>query len=508
VPQRIASIDVGTNAIRFLAVEMDGDTLSRVLAETRLPVRFGHGVFSTGRLSADAEGAAVEGLQKTATQMKQLGVQKYRAVATSAVRESPNRREFVHIVKRRTGISLEVISGPEQMRLVHAAVTRRFLLGADHWIMVELGGGSVEVSLASASRIFWCETHAMGAVRLLEMFAPGGKETKDFFELLTEYVATIRLSSRARSTETRGFIATGGNIEVLARMAGASEDVPDTPRLSRKRLREVITALSRMSAQDRMKEFELRPDRADVILPAAVVYLHLAEVFGAEEILVPGGGIREGIVFDLAEKLDVRRLSNEQSMVEDAVAIGRKYSFDEAHSVHVARLAGQLFDQLSSMHGLGARDRRLLIAAAVLHDIGDFVSLKGHHKHSLYLISRSELSGFSPGEMFLVANIARYHRKGAPSVRHAEFAFLTNADRERVRRLAAILRIADALDKEHREKIQRIEVRHRDGRIEIAAGHAGELLLERWALEKKSDLFRRVFRAPVTLASREADLDA
>lgn len=143
------------------------------------------------------------------------------------------------------------------------------------------------------------------------------------------------------------------------------------------------------------------------------------------------------------------------------------------------------------------------MAAAVLHDIGDFVSLKGHHKHSLYLISRAEISGFSQSEMFLIANIARYHRKSAPSVRHGEFALLSSADRERVRRLAAILRIADALDKEHREKIQQVEVRRKEGLIEIAAGRNGDLLLERWALEKKADMFRRVFGARVVLVSRE-----
>jgi len=266
--------------------------------------------------------------------------------------------------------------------------------------------------------------------------------------------------------------------------------------------------LSRMTMEERMSAYDLRPDRADVIVPAGVVYSELAELLGVSEILVPGGGIREGIIFDLADKFSVRRPASDESTIEDAVALGRKYSFDEAHSVHVARLAGQLFDQLSAVHGLGSRDKRLLMAAAVLHDIGDFVSLKGHHKHSLYLISRAEISGFSQSEMFLIANIARYHRKSAPSVRHDEFALLSSADRERVRRLAAILRIADALDKEHREKIQQIEVRRKEGLIEIAAGRIGDLLLERWALEKKADMFRRVFGARVVLVPREGGPDA
>ena len=500
---RIASIDVGTNAIRFFAVEMEGDSVTRVLSEARFPVRFGHGVFSAGRISADASAQALEGLERAAVQMKELGIQKYRAVATSAVRESPNRRELVRAVKRRTGISLEVISGSEEIRLVQVAVTRRLLLGADQWILVELGGGSVEVALVTSARILWSETHAMGAVRLLELFAPGGKETPDFLELLGEYSATIRLSPRVREAKARGFIGTGGNIEVLARIANGAAEEGDVRKLPLKGLRTVMEKLSRMTMQERMSAYDLRPDRADVIVPAAVVYSQLAELLGVSEILVPGGGIREGIIFDLADKLVVRRPASDDSTIEDAVALGRKYSFDEAHSVHVARLAGQLFDQLSAVHGLGSRDKRLLMAAAVLHDIGDFVSLKGHHKHSLYLISRAEISGFSQSEMFLIANIARYHRKSAPSVRHGEFALLSSADRERVRRLAAILRIADALDKEHREKIQQVEVRRKEGLIEIAAGRNGDLLLERWALEKKADMFRRVFGARVVLVSRE-----
>jgi exopolyphosphatase/guanosine-5'-triphosphate,3'-diphosphate pyrophosphatase len=508
VSHRIASIDVGTNAIRFFAVELEGDSVTRVLSEERFPVRFGHGVFSAGRISTDASAQALEGLERAAVQMKELGIQKYRAVATSAVRESPNRRELVRAVKRRTGISLEVISGSEEIRLVHVAVTRRLLLGADQWILVELGGGSVEVALATSARVFWSETHAMGAVRLLELFAPGGKETPDFLELLSEYAATIRLSSRVREAKTSGFIGTGGNIEVLARIANGVAEEGDVRKLPVKGLRAAMEKLSRMTMEERMSAYDLRPDRADVIVPAGVVYSELAELLGVSEILVPGGGIREGIIFDLADKFSVRRPASDESTIEDAVALGRKYSFDEAHSVHVARLAGQLFDQLSAVHGLGSRDKRLLMAAAVLHDIGDFVSLKGHHKHSLYLISRAEISGFSQSEMFLIANIARYHRKSAPSVRHDEFALLSSADRERVRRLAAILRIADALDKEHREKIQQIEVRRKEGLIEIAAGRIGDLLLERWALEKKADMFRRVFGARVVLVPREGGPDA
>jgi exopolyphosphatase/guanosine-5'-triphosphate,3'-diphosphate pyrophosphatase len=442
----------------------------------------------------------VDALAQISLHIKDLAVTRYRAVATSAVRESTNRRDFLRRVRDRVGMHLEVISGSEEIRLVHASVRRRMLLGKDTWVLVELGGGSVEIALADAEKVSWSETHAMGAVRLLELFAHTGEEPAGFTRLVQEYVATIRLPEKLKASQPKGFIGTGGNIDALARLrAGAGGQGP--LRITRVELRSMIDELSRLSVQERMRAFGLRPDRADVIVPAAIVYEHLAEVIGAEEILVPEGGVREGIVFDLMERLTHRQDTREKQAIEDAVLLGRKFTFDETHARHVVRLAVSLFDQLVDLHGLGSRERRLLATAAILHDVGGFVSYKGHHKHSLYLISRSELPGFTPQEMLLVGNIARYHRKGAPSTLHPEFVLLPPSERDRVRKLSALLRIADALDKEHRQKITRIEVAPVNGEVRIRALDAEEVLLEQWALKKKDVVFREVFGMSVTLTT-------
>ena len=498
---RVASVDVGTNAIRFLAVEFQDEEQYRVIAETRLPIRFGHRVFTDGVIDPAAAAAAVDGLAQISLHMKDLAVARHRAVATSAVRESTNRREFLRRVRARTGMRLEVISGSEEMRLVHAAVSRRMPLGQDAWVMVELGGGSVEIALADGARITWCETHAMGAVRLLELFAHAGKEPSGFARLVQEYVATIRLPEKLKAGKAMGLIGTGGNIDALARLCAGAAETAGPLRITVADLRAIIAELSRMPVEERIRAFGLRPDRADVIVPAAIVYEHLAELLGATEILVPGGGVREGIVLDLMERLTQRQDSREKSAVEDAVLLGRKFLFDETHARHVVRLADSLFDQLAEVHGLGPRERRLLATAAVLHDVGGFVSYKGHHKHSLYLISRSELPGFTPTEMFVIGNIARYHRKGPPSAAHPEFVLLSPADRDRVCKLSALLRVADALDKEHRQKIARIEVTVGDGEVRIRAADAEEVLLEQWALKKKDEIFREVFGVSVTLTT-------
>jgi exopolyphosphatase / guanosine-5'-triphosphate,3'-diphosphate pyrophosphatase len=463
-------------------------------------------VFTDGRINPGAAAAAADGLAQVSLRMNDLAITRYRAVATSAVRESTNRREFLRRIRDRVGMRLEIISGSEEIRLVHAAVRRRVALGADPWVLVELGGGSVEIALADGEKVRWSETHAMGAVRLMQLFAHAGKESAGFTRLVQEYVATIRIPEKLKAG-AKGLIGTGGNIDALARLRAGTAGGQGPLRISRADLRQTIEELSRLSVEERMRRFGLRPDRADVIVPAAIVYEHLAGLVGAEEIIVPGGGVREGIVFDLMERLTHRQDSREKQAVEDAVQLGRKFLFDEIHARHVAYLAVSLFDQLSDVHALGASERRFLATAAILHDVGGFVSYKGHHKHSQYLISRSELPGFTPREMLIVGTIARYHRKGAPSSLHPEFALLSPAQRARVRKLSALLRIADALDKEHRQKITRIQVSAEDGQVRIRAEDADEVLLEQWALDKKDEVFREVFGMSVTLTTGKEEAD-
>jgi len=365
----------------------------------------------------------------------------------------------------------------------------------------------VEIALVDDSRVSWSETHAMGAVRLMEMFVRGNSEPKEFSRLIQEYAATIRLPAKIADRGVKGLLATGGNIESIAKICQGSRGPSGGPlTVSVEELRSLIGKLSRMSLAERQKEYDLRSDRADVVVPAAIVYAHLADRLGAAEIMVPGGGVREGIVYDLLQRRAARRRAD-ASVIDDALLLGRKFLFDEKHALHVARLAESLYDQLIHVHGMGDRERRLLVAAALLHDVGGVVSLKSHHKHALYLIARSELPGFTAREMLIVGTIARYHRKSPPSPLHHEFAQLSLADRNRVRLLAGMLRIADALDKEHRQKIQGIVVVRRGTEVQIRASGADDVLLEQWALRKKDDLFREVFGLDVTLSRDGAGTD-
>jgi exopolyphosphatase/guanosine-5'-triphosphate,3'-diphosphate pyrophosphatase len=509
-PFRVAAIDVGSNAIRFVVGEFVAPGNWVELEIQRVPVRLGHGVFLTGHLDARAMAAAVEAMASFRRAIDTLGVPRYRAVATSAVRESRNGGEFVDAVRRETGIQLETITGSEEARLVWIAVRHRVPLGDLPWITVDLGGGSLEVSLVSNEGIHWSESHTMGTVRLLEDLGGPDADPTEFRSLVKEYVNTLRFHDHIDNpAELGGLVATGGNIEALAVLAGAERDERGVSRLPVKRLRKIVKALGRMSVPERIERLGLREDRADVILPAGLLYERVAKLAGAEEIMVPHVGVKDGVLLDVAEDLlgpGVHASQLEQQAYVGALALGRRFQFDEKHARHVARLALSLFDQLQDLHHLSEADRRILLVAAVLHDIGQFISYRKHHKHSLYLIYNSEVPNISAAELGLVALVARYHRRAEPKEEHFIYDQLGQPERLRVRRLASILRIADALDREHLQRVESARIEAGADELVVEVVGRGDLLLEQWALRKKAQMFTHVFGLEVRLAVNDPAL--
>ena len=493
-PLRVAAIDVGSNAIRFVAVEFTEPERYTVIEQSRAPVRLGHQVFVSGRLPTGEAAAAVEAIGGFGARIKTLEVSRSRAVATSAVRDARNAEEFLERVRQEAGVRLETISGAEEARLVHLAVRHRMPLGDHRWVLVDLGGGSVELSVVDAERIYWSASHDMGSVRLLEELERADEEPGRFRQRLEEYTARLRIPEGKRGSAPVGIIATGGNIEALARLAGCVPDASGVSVLPRSKLHDLIRELASRSYRQRMDELQLRADRADVILPAAVVYETLCRHAGFGELHVPHVGLKDGVVLDLAD--DYARhgthLRRQDHLVQaGALALGRRYRFDQPHARQVTRLALSLFDQLTPLHGLGLDERRILLAAGLLHDIGDYIAYRKHHKHSLYIILHSELAGLSTREQRLVANVARYHRKGGPVERHQEYVALDAEDRKRVDRLASLLRVADALDRDHLQKVKRVEAAFDAAQVTLSVWGGGEL--ESWAVDKKGGLFSSTF---------------
>lgn len=509
-PLRVAAIDVGSNAIRFVAAEFTSPSRWFELESRRPSVRLGHGAFLSGHLARTSMDAAVDALAGIRRRMDALEVGRYRAVATSAVRESVNGAELIERVRRECGIHLEPITGGEEARLVWLAVRSRVALGDRNWILVDLGGGSVEVSLIDDERLLWSESHTMGSVRLLEELSAAGETPERVRRLFAEYAGTLtfRLARLAERWDPAGLIATGGNIEALARLAGAAPDGDGdgVGVLPLQELRAAIETLSRLTFEQRIDRLGLREDRADVILPAAVVYERIGALAGVDHFLVPYVGLKEGLLLDLVDELathSAHEERQEQVILAGALALGRRYLFDEPHARHVANLSLSLFDQLRPLHGLGGPDRRILLAAAVLHDIGQFISYRKHHKHSYYVISQSELPGLTPRETQLAALVARYHRRAEPQEDHEGYRDLPDEERGRIGKLASLLRVADSLDREHLQQVSMLRTRREDGELVLELEGRGELLLEQWALRKKAEIFERTYGLTLRLARME-----
>lgn len=507
-PFRVAAIDAGSNAIRFVAAEFMDPSHWVELEYQRVPVRLGHGAFLTGELDPETMAGAVTSMATFRRSLDNFGISRYRAVATSAVRDSRNGSELVDRIRRETGIRMETITGTEEARLVWTAIRYRVDLGDEPWIAVDLGGGSLEVSQISAEGIQWTESHTMGTVRLLEDLGQEELSPKQFRRLLSEYTNTLRFPDRVDTERLRGVLATGGNIEALADLLQAPVDDRGTSRIGVKELRRLTMRLARMTVEERMATHDLRQDRADVIVPAGLIYLQVARLAGVDEIHVPRVGVKEGVLLDLVEDITgpaVHASRLEQQAFNGALALGRRFQFDELHGRHVARLSLSLFDQLRDLHGLADGDRRILLVAAVLHDVGQFISYRKHHKHGLYLIYNSEVPGVSRDERVLAALVARYHRRAEPKDSHYLYEDLDQGDRRRVARMAAILRVADALDREHLQRVPSVTARVEGGKLLLEMRGRGDLLLEYWALRKKGRMFDSVFGLEVAPVRASTD---
>ncbi len=524
---RFAALDLGSNALRLRIVEAStprtGDPTKtdqlplvrsdrepsgwREILNLRSPVRLGAEVFVTGKLAAPTIGQACTALREFRQAMNDAGVDAYRATATSAVREAQNGSTLVERARREAGLELEIIEGVEEARLIQLAVVRRLGLGERRALLVDVGGGSTELTVLDKAKATFSMSLPLGTVRLLETYLRDATVVDATrARLLGEGIdrAIAEALPHLKKASFDLVVGTGGNVETLADLCPVKGGHLGFPRAIDATLaRALQQRLFAMPAAERQKAFTLRPDRADTIVPAVSIFLRIAELFYQGAIVAPGVGLKEGILIELIDKyFDVWDEEAEAtSVLASCLRLGKRFRFDEHHAETVDRLASQLFDDLWSLHGLSARDRLLLRAASLLHDIGDFVRYEAHHKHSYYLIMNSDLMGLSPEERAIVANAARYHRKGMPDPAHPNFRDLDKDARAKVRSLAAILRVADALDREHLGKVRSVRAEVDEGRRRVVLHLVGEQdrELEEWTVRQKGDLLREEFGLEVTL---------
>lgn len=509
----VGAIDVGSNAIRMSCAYLTEDRRLEYIDSVRTPVRLGKDVFKNRYISKETEQEMVEAFEIYCRILEQNQCQEIRAYATSAFRESKNQEAVAQRIFKATGIQLEQISGGKEARLLQHAVQRVINLEKGSYMMADLGGGSVEISIIADGEICFAESFRLGTVRLLQMFPYSPDKEEEFLNWGTSFVEEFLqfLKSRIKEFKVEHLILTGGNAKALTTLGkkfscAKSEFKKSLTSLHKADFKQIKQELESRTLQQRIEELGLAQDRADVILPASIVFERILGFTGCKMLLIPDVGLREGILGEMLTTHYPNPQGTEyQQVLHSAYFYAKKYEANLKHSQTVCKLCVQMFDATARLHNYGLNERLLLEVAAILHDIGRFIRPSNHHKHSMYLIQNMELVGVTNYELKLISLIARFHNRSVPSEKHEEYAKLSKKAQKMVNCLVGILKVADALDRDHQSSVHSVTMHYDEKQILLVMDSQEDLLLTRWSLENKKDLFEEVFERALEVGS-QADL--
>jgi len=473
---------------------------TRVLASDREVTRLGESVFRIGAASEDAMRATCDVLARMAALYRKLDVVGVRAVATSAVRDTRNQREFLERASEAVGTHVEIISGREEARLVHLGVESVWPQNGKRVIILDIGGGSAEIISAEEGRLIEAYSRPLGAVRLREIFLQADPSTPRQLHQMQEFIqdklsAVVRRLSKSSWDRAIATSATAAAVaSAVARVPRSQRDEIDRRRVSSAQVRELYWKLAERSLAGRRKITGIGPRRAEIIVPGVAVLMNFLQEFHLLGVYYSRAGVRDGIIADLAARnvgAELSRLSREQRReVED---MGRRFGVPLEHARNVAHIASLLYSALQPLHELPAANGKLLEAAAYLIDVGHYVSNTGHHKHSYYVVSNSDMPGFNERERLLVAALCRYHRKSMPSAMHHAYQALTADEKRVLLLLIPLLRLADNMVRDPRDRIHSLESRVQNGTVNVVVRSNSDIDLEQWGAERAGETFKQIY---------------
>jgi exopolyphosphatase/guanosine-5'-triphosphate,3'-diphosphate pyrophosphatase len=504
--ERIAAIDVGSNSVRLLVAEYDPASGLSIVDELKDQPRLAAGLARTGCLNDAAMDRAIQALGRMREVCQRRGVRRIVAVATAAVREAENGPWFVRRVRQELDIPLRIIDAETEAALSYRSVAHHFPLAGERALVADIGGGSLEVIGAVDGLVELTLSLPLGAVRLTELYLQGRRSIQRELSTLRKYIRKqLKRGLSNREWAAAAVIGSGGTFTTLGRVSrarrgmspgesvhGVSVDTAEVERL--------LDWLASRTPEERRQVPGLNPERADIILAGLAVTAELLDWVRTRSLTVSAFGLREGLLLEMA--------GAEEPVVRDPLRLFREFAercqSDRRHVEHVRRLALQLFEQLGQTLGCGPEEQLLLEAAGLLHDVGQLVSYPKHHKHSYSLITHAERLGLSPRDRELVALVSRYHRRTGPRRRHPEFATLPPEDQEIVRRLSAILRVADGLDRGHSAAVETVTARLDAKALTLTVTPTTEgtdLGLECWGASRKADVLAKVLQRDVVVTS-------
>ena len=501
----VAAIDVGANALRMVIAEVFSDGRIEALERLQRAVRLGQDTFCRGRLGGESMRAAIQVLRDYRQLLDLYKVEKVRAVATSAVREATNGDTFLDRVFMATQLNVEVIDTSEESRLTVSAVRHAVgdALGVNQrkTLIVDVGGGSTLLTLLENGEIDTAQSLRLGSIRLQEVFSTSEESPRRSADLLRQHITNALATLQSVPLdEIDSFVAVGGDARFAAREAGVPTESSDLSVIDPAKFDKLVDRCEQYAPEELSKRYGLPFAEAETLNPALLVYQILLHKTKAEQMIVSHVSMRDGLLLELAREVSGKEdAALLMGVIHSATAIAEKYHVDIDHSRNVADVAVQLFDLFQADHGLSSRHRLLLRIGGLLHEIGGFVSSRAHHKHSEYLIANSEIFGLNRSELILVSQIARYHRRSIPRSSHPVYMALSRESRVIVNKLAALVRVADAVIRGHRRRASDIHFQRRGDELIVSLPSGRDMLLEERALESKGDLFEDIFGVKIRL---------
>ncbi|MGV7230031.1 MAG: HD domain-containing protein [Nitrospirales bacterium] len=506
--KRLAVIDIGTNSIHMVLAEIGKNFSYKIVDRIKEMARLGDGTFTSHRLSQEAIDRGLAVLKRFSLLAKNKGFDIILPVATSAVREAKNGGDFLKLVRKELGLKIRVITGEEEARLIYFGVRHSMDLSDSPAMIVDIGGGSVELMACTPKRLKFVRSLKLGAIRLKDQYLKTDPPDKKMVQRMEQAVAQVIKKSllKKKGLLLESLVATSGmagnlaEIIYLARTGQVLSQI-DMAMIDLKEIKEVEQLLRTKDTEGRLKILGLDPRRVDTLYPGVLVLRVLMECLGAKQVRISDKALREGVIYDFIQQHH-EGLKAEQEIPSvrrrQVLLLARRYQYPKVHSHHTAKLALSLFDQTQSIHGMGEVEREWLEYTALLHDIGHHIQENQHHKHTYYLITHADLPGFSLDEIRIIANVSRYHRRSLPKARHQGFKLLNAGQRKTVLGLSSILRIADGLDRTHFSVVKAVKAHlGKTLRLEVAFRYDPEL--ELWTTERRKRLFEKLFHCSVEL---------
>jgi exopolyphosphatase / guanosine-5'-triphosphate,3'-diphosphate pyrophosphatase len=505
-----AAIDIGSNSVRLKISRLVAGRL-KTIHEDREVTRLGEGVFSGGLLSPESMSNTVRVLRRFHRATQEAGTDSVKIVATAAMRDARNSRAFLEWVRSTTGWTIEIISGLEEARLIHLGIISAGRLGASSVLLIDLGGGSCEVTLSRDRQLRDTVSLPLGAVRLTGEFLQHDPPRKSELKRLQEFVARemTRVQDRIKSARVGAVIATSGTaaalVEAARHMARSGKSHPSTY-ATREMIRQLAKQITRLPLEQRRKVPGIGPRRAEIICAGALVYAELLERCHLAGFRYSTLGLRDGILAQMAADYDRSTKSGraiESERWESIKQAVERYRVDLTHALHVRDAALLLFSSLKSVHQLPPEYREWLSAAAMLFEVGDYVNRNGHHRHTYYIIANSDILGYTPQQRRIIGSIARYLGKSRPTAGDGPMNSLSVEEQEYVTKASMLLRIARALNMGRSQSVGKVGVSARNGRITMKLTPRGKASvdLEVWSIEKDRSYFREVFGRELSVAA-------